>query len=486
MFLINGQTVLAIIKPMSKFIILLVAFWLASCKSTPDKTGNHELPNIVILHVDDLGYHDLSCKGSQIYQTPHIDAFAKQAVDFTKAYANYPRCVPSRFAMLTASYPIQNGDVPDDGFAISNIPDEKNVIKAIKQAGYQTAYFGKFHLGDKNTIHKLGFQTTLGAGKAGSPISYFQPFNVPKRKNEILKKYTIPDLDNVSKKDEYLTDVLTNQAIKYLKNRDPEKPFMLMLSFYAVHQPLEAKQDDIARNKKEIAQFDFGNQPEYIKEGTGRTKMRQNNPVYAAMVENIDANIGRVLQTLKDLGLEQNTIVIISSDHGGLSNDGYKRRNLATSNFPLRAGKGWLYEGGVRVPLLVRWANHFKPHIDSTSIVTLMDVFPTLLDITQHTAKPVDGKSFLAVLKEKEKWANRTVYWHASHARPRNTGDSEASAIRMGDYKLIDFYKQGKVELYNIKKDISEQHDLSEKMPEKKAQLLQKLQKWKKENKLIE
>ena len=468
------------------FIFLITVLLLTTCKSTQQKSDKQVLPNIVIFHVDDLGYHDLSCKGSKIYQTPHIDAFAKQSVDFTNAYANYPRCVPSRFAMLTASYPVQKGDVPDDGFAISKIPDNKNVIKAIEQAGYQTAYFGKFHLGDKNTIHRLGFQTTLGAGHAGSPISYFQPFNVPKRKTEILKKHGIPDLDSLSKKGDYLTDVLTNQAIDYIKNRNPEKPFLLMLAFYAVHQPLEAKKDLIEKNKQEITRFDFGNRPEYIKEGTGRTKMRQDNPVYAAMVENMDTNIGKVLKTLKDLGLEQNTIVIISSDHGGLSNDGYKQRNLATSNYPLRAGKGWLYEGGVRIPLFIKWANHFKPHIDSTSIVSLMDIFPTLLDITQHTAKQVDGKSLLPVLLQNENWANRTIFWHASHARPRNTGDSKSSAIRMGDYKLIDFYKQEKTELYNIKNDISEQHDLSKEMPKKKTQLLQKLREWKQYKKIID
>jgi len=462
---------------------VLSGFVITSCKSTQhkDKSQETKQPNILILHVDDLGYHDLSITGSKIYQTPNIDKLTKESVQFTNAYANYPRCVPSRFAMLTSGYPVQDGDVPDDGFAISDLPDNKNVIKAIAQAGYQTAYFGKFHLGDKETIKNLGFQYSLGAGHAGSPISYFQPFNVPKRKNAKVKKKPIPDLDSLAKPGDYLTDVISDQAIKYIENRDPDKPFLVMMAFYAVHQPLEAKKDDIERNKKEIAQFDFGSLPKYIPEGTGRTKMRQNNPVYAAMVENMDENIGKILQALKDNGLDQNTIVIISSDHGGLSNDGYKRRNLATSNYPLRAGKGWLYEGGLRVPLFVKWPNHFKPHTDSTSVVMLMDIFPTLLDITQKTSKAVEGKSILPVLQQKENWADRTVYWHASHARPRNTGDSKSSAIRKGDYKLIDFYEKGKVELYNLKKDPSEQQDLSKQMPEKKAELMRALQKWKKE-----
>jgi len=196
----------------------------------------------------------------------------------------------------------------------------------------------------------------------------------------------------------------------------------------------------------------------------------------------MDKNIGKILQMLKENGLDKNTIVIISSDHGGLSNDGYKRRNLATSNYPLRAGKGWLYEGGVRVPLMVRWPNHFKARKDTTSIVMLMDIFPTLLDLTKGGTKPVDGKSFLNVLKGLDNWQDRTVYWHSAHPRPRNTGDSKSSAIRSGDYKLIYFYDDDHVELYNLKQDEGEQHNLE--MPEKTALLLQKLNQWKQKNKL--
>ena len=150
--------------------------------------------------------------------------------------------------------------------------------------------------------------------------------------------------------------------------------------FYAVHQPLEAKSDDIERNRLEIDAADFGKQPEYIQEGTGRTKMRQNNPTYAAMVENLDRNIGKILGHLQTKGIIENTLIVFSSDHGGLSNDGYNKRTLATSNYPLRAGKGWLYEGGIKVPLFIKWHKQFKPRIENKSIVTLMDIFPTLLD----------------------------------------------------------------------------------------------------------
>ena len=435
-------------------------------------------PNILILHVDDLGYHDLSCNGSKIYQTPNVDALSKESVVFTNAYANYPRCVPSRYAMLTSGYPVQNGDVPDDGFTMGNLKDAVNPIKQIQNSGYQTAYFGKFHLGDKQTIQKLGFQKSFAAGHTGSPISYIYPFNVKKGKGK-TKKSPIPDVDGKYKEGDYLTDVLTDEVIRYLKNCDKSKPFMVMNAFYAVHQPLEAKKEDIARNKKEIQSFNFGKQPEYIKEGTGRTKMRQDNAVYAAMVENMDENIGRILQTLKDLGLEENTIVILSSDHGGLSNDGTKRRNLATSNYPLRAGKGHLYEGGIKIPFFVKWKNHLQPRTEKESLVALMDVFPTLLDLTSGKQLPTTGKSFVSVLHQKESWKNRTVFWHSSKARPKNTGDSKSSAIREGDYKLINFYQQKRIELYNIATDPSEQNNIATQHPQKVASLLKKLKHWK-------
>ena len=282
-------------------------------------------PNILIIHTDDLGYHDLSIHGSKIYQTPHIDMLARQSVSFTKAYSNYPRCVPSRFSMMTGNYPIQNGSVPDDGFKISNIAANKSFIKTFNKIGYQTAYFGKWHLGDEQSLHDFGFQFSFGAGKAGSPISYLHPFNVFKGKGENKKK-PIPDVDAVSTKGDYLTDVMTNQAIKYLKQHDPSTPFMLMLSYYAVHQPIEAKPNDIEHNRREIDTTDFGNQPSYIEEGTGRTKMRQDNPAYAAMVENLDYNIGKLLAHLASIGVMENTILVFSSDHGGLSNDVYCNR----------------------------------------------------------------------------------------------------------------------------------------------------------------
>ncbi|WP_159949393.1 sulfatase [Polaribacter septentrionalilitoris] len=463
------------------FILGICCVVFFSCKIKESKTISTKVdkPNILIIHVDDLGYHDLSIHGSKIYQTPNIDALAKESVRFTNAYANYPRCVPSRYAMMTGNYPIKDGDVPDDGFKMDDVKEDKNFVKNIKSAGYQTAYFGKWHLGDKESLKEFGYDYSFAAGHAGSPISFMYPFNTPKWTKKKSKKSPIPDVEEVSKEGDYLMDVMTNNVIKYIKNRDKNKPFMAMFSFYAVHQPLEAKEKDINRNKKEIKNFDFGNQPEFIKEGTGRTKMRQNHPKYAAMVETMDENVGKLLQLLKDLNIDDNTIIVFSSDHGGLSNDGTKKRDLATSNFPLRAGKGWLYEGGIKIPLFVKWNKNFTPKTETKSLVTLMDVFPTLLDITSKKSLHTDGKSFLPVLKNKEHWEDRTVFWHSSKARPKNTGDTKSSVIRKGNYKLINWYKEERTELYDIVNDPSEQNDISKQKPQLTKKLLEELNNWK-------
>ncbi|TMM29075.1 sulfatase [Polaribacter aestuariivivens] len=460
------------------FSILITTIY--SCKTTTVTKSDisQDKPNILIIHVDDLGFHDLSINGSKIYQTPNIDALAKESVIFNNAYANYPRCVPSRYAMMTGNYPVKNGDVPDDGFEMSDIADNKNFVKNIKNSGYQTAYFGKWHLGDENSLKDFGYDFSFAAGHAGSPISFLYPFN-EKKGNGKSNKSPIPDVDKVSKEGDYLMDVMTDNVAKYITNADKSKPFMAMFSFYGVHQPLEAKEKDIARNKEEIKNFDFGNQPEYIKEGTGRTKMRQDHPKYAAMVETMDENVGKLLQLLKDLKIDENTIVIFSSDHGGLSNDGTKKRQLATSNYPLRAGKGWLYDGGIKVPLFVKWTNKIQPRTENESLVLLMDVFPTLLDITANKSLNTNGKSFLPILENKETWNNRTVFWHSSKARPVNTGDTKSSAIRKGDYKLIHWYEENRVELYNIANDASEENNLATKMPDLATAMLLELNTWK-------
>ena len=440
-----------------------------------------ENPNILFLFVDDLGYHDLSGHGSAIFQTPNVDKLATESVVFSNAYSNYPRCVPSRYALLTGTYPVVRGEVPDDGFQLTEVQEDRNFIRILKKAGYRTAFFGKWHLGDGETSPSaFGYDLSVAAGKAGSPISYFYPFNTPKGANKKVNKAPIEGLDEKCSEGDYLTDVLTNEVMDFIKDTPRDQPFLAMLSFYAVHQPLEAKQEGIDENRKEIAAHDFGDLPEYVQEGTGRTKMRQDNAAYAAMVENMDWNVGRLLSLLNDLEIADNTLILFSSDHGGLSNDGTKRRNLATSNYPLRAGKGWMYEGGTRVPLYLKYGKAFSARQDTQSIVMLMDVFPTLTDlVTQQPVMGVDGKSFLPILKNEETWDGRTVFWHATSARPANTGESKSSAIRSGDWKLIHFYEKGEVELYQLKQDPSETNNLVGEYPEIAQDLLARLNSWK-------
>ena len=445
-----------------------------------NKLEAQEQPNILFIHVDDLGFHDLSVHGSQIYQTPNIDKLASESITFQQAYANYPRCVPSRFAMMTGDYPISKGGVPEGGFDMKSIPEKKNFVKQLNNNGYQTAYFGKWHLSKNHeTPKEFGYNVSVAAGSAGSPISYLYPFNVKKGKGG-KSKSPIPDVDKVSKEGDYLTDIMTEEVINYIEDVDKSKPFMAVLAYYAVHQPLEAKEKDTERNKKEIKSFDFGEQPEYVNEGHGRTKMRQDNAIYAGMVENLDLQIGKLLKKLEDLGLTENTMIVFSSDHGGLSNTGSNNRGLATSNHPLRAGKGWVYEGGIKVPLFIKWKG-FKPRKDTNSVVTLMDIFPTFLDFTsKKEVKGIAGKSFMPVLNAQEQWNDRTVFWHASKNRPGNTGEYKYSAVRDGDFKLIHFYETNVVELYNIKKDSYEKNNLSVSEADKTKTLMKKLTDWKK------
>ncbi len=433
-------------------------------------------PNIVIIHVDDLGYYDLGYNGSILHDTPAIDKLASESVTFTNAYANYPRCTPSRYGMMTATYPVNE----NKGY-LGGIPESQNFIKQFNNAGYNTSYVGKWHLGKgKSDPSSFGFKHTYAAGEAGGIGSRFYPFNT--QQNGKPAKYNVPDVEEDGKEGDYASDMLTSATIDFIKNNPKTQPFLAVLAYYSVHTPIEAKLEDENRNKEQLKSITFEG-PEYINEGAGRRKMRQDHPGYAGMVENVDENVQRLLKTLEDLDIADNTIVVLSSDHGALSNDGHKGyRELASTNLPLRAGKGWMYEGGIKVPLFVRWNKKLQPHIDSESIVLGMDVLPTLLDLAVNKQlKGLDGKSYANVLKGDETWNNRTVFWHKRKARPHSTGDYNSSVIRSGDFKLVHFYEKDIVELYNLKEDIGENNDLSISNPTKTKAMLNQLEKWKAE-----
>jgi len=464
---------------MKRFLLLTILTLLTACSSVPAKSQEStnkkpDKPNILFIFVDDLGYHDLSLTGSKLYDTPNIDKLGQESVQFTNAYASYPRCVPSRYGLFTATYPVN-----ENKGKVSAIPEDRNLIKQFDKAGYNTYYVGKWHLNPRGETPKVfGFTDTYAAGAAGGIAGRFYPFNVDKKGNP--GKYVVPDIEQTSKPGDYAADKLTDATINFIKNNPKDKPFLAVLAFYAVHTPIEAKPEDEQRNKEELKNIDFGNTPEYIKKD-GLTKMRQDNPAYAGMVENVDENVARLLKVLKEKGIADNTIIVFSSDHGGLSNRGVnKHRELATTNFPLRAGKGHIYEGGIRVPLFVKWGKHFKPHVDKKSIILGMDILPTLLDLaTGKQVTSVDGKSYKNVLNNQETWEDRTVFWSKRKERPNRTGDIKAYVVRSGDYKLIDFFGEGRIELYNLKNDPGENNNLAGKMPEKKQELLNLLKQWK-------
>ena len=460
---------------------LLTYFLLAICTvSCSSVAQNKKQPNVLFVIVDDWGFKDMSFHGSQVYQTPNVDKLAKDGVDFQNAFSSYPRCVPSRYGIMTGTYPIN-----EDHGHLGAIKEDKNFIKKFKKAGYLSFYVGKWHLGTEQDSPKgFGFDDSFAAGDAGGTDSHFYPYNLKRVEGTKGEKAPIEDVTAYAHEGEFLSDALTRRTIEYIK-ADKSKPFIGVLAFYAVHTPIEAKPEDVERNKKEIDAFDYGDTPEYITEGSGVTRMRQNDPTYAGLVENTDENIGKLIQALKDNGLFENTIIVLTSDHGGLSTKGKNNRIVPTSNAPYRAGKGWIYEGGIKVPLFVHYPKEIKAKVDTESIVLGMDIFPTLTDYVLHErVNGIDGQSFKNVLKGKEKWNDRTVYWNSYKARPTQTGDDKTSAIRVGDYKLLQFVESNKVELYNVKEDISERDDLSTKMPEKVTEMLALLNNWK-ENKKI-
>ena len=324
----------------------------------------------------------------------------------------------------------------------------------------------------------VGFDVNIAGGHAGAPQSYFYPYNV-KGKN---KEKAIKGLEK-GQPGEYLPDRLTNETIKFIEN-NKDKPFFVYFCHYSVHTPFEAKENYTARYKEKIKNIKFDG-PEFIREGTGYTKRWQNNPVYAAMIQSLDESVGRILKTLDKLGLSDNTIIVFSSDHGGLSNKGYNYRPLATSNLPLRAGKGHCYEGGLRVPLIVRWPGVTKAGSVSNQMVIGFDIYPTLAEAAGIDLKgkaQIDGVSFVRAIKGEDGYnPGRAVFWHSPLARPYSTGDINVTAVRQGDYKLLDFYDARIKELYNIKEDIGEQHNLIDEKPQLAETLYNKIIQWRKD-----
>ena len=453
------------------------------------QAGQFKTPNIVFILIDDLGWMDLSCYGSAFYETPAIDKLAKQGVRFTQAYCAHPRCVPSRFSIMSGKFPARGG-VPGRNY---NLPArEITIAEALKEAGYQTFFAGKWHLGKENKPEfpfpeRQGFDINIGGSSAGATGSHFFPYEgTRKNRNGKIKVLKLPGLEK-GEKGEYLSDRLTEETVKFIRNHK-DQPFFVFLSHYAVHTPLQAKKKLAQKYEQKLETMPEPTGPAYIKEGVGETKMRQDNPVYAGMIQSVDESVAQIMKTLEQLSLTDNTLIIFTSDNGGLSNRGSKRyrgkRDLATSNQPLRAGKGWCYEGGIRIPLIIKWQGVVKPGSVTDVMVTGPDFYPTILQAAGLPLKPeqhLDGVSFLPALKGEKQPVRKPMFWHSPVGRPASTGDENCSVIRDGNFKLIDWYDDNRVELYNIKTDLREQHDLAETMPEKRDELYRKLVAWRKE-----
>lgn len=460
---------------------LAVAFPLAAA---PAPAAPAIAPNVLFILIDDLGWADFSCYGSTLYETPQLDRLAQQGVRFTQAYVAYPRCVPSRFGIITGKHPAAFQGQSD---APKVTPGRDTTIGTVfSRAGYETFYNGKWHLGEGQGAPKAnGFATTIAAGAAGATRSHFAPYTVARRGGAAKgegggggeEKALVPDLDDAPR-DEYLADRQTAETIRFLRQRRA-RPFFAFHSFYAVHTPLQGKNDLTSLYRDKLAA-----RPKpattWEKESAGENLVVQNNAVYAAMVKNLDDNIGRLLAELDALKLADNTIVVVFSDNGGLSARG-NTRDVATSNRPLRAGKGHLYEGGIRVPLLVRWPGRINAGRIEAAPVMGIDFMPTLADLAGARAvvpAGIDGRSFAGLLRGEAPAADRPLFWHNPAPRPAQTADLYSSAVRLGALKLIEFPDEKRVELYDLATDPAEANNLAESRPADRTRLLALLHDW--------
>lgn len=427
--------------------------------------------NIVFVLADDLGWADLGCYGSQIHETPNLDRFAAGAVRFTDAYAAAPVCTPTRASLMTGKCPARLHmtiwreaalEPPRNRRVVPPVvvPDlphsETSIAKHLQAAGYLTALVGKWHLGDATHYPEThGFDINVGGTLWGAPNTFFFPYSGSDAHKDGFRY--VPHLE-LGKPGEYLTDRLTDEALKII-DAAGERPFFVYLAHHAPHTPIEAKPDDVKHCVEALAE-----------------KAPNRNATYAAMIRNLDENFGRVLAHLKKRGLAERTVVIFNSDNGGYT--GNYRKQQVTDNSPLRSGKGSLYEGGTRVPLVVSWPKVTPRGAICREPVVSTDLFYTLLDAAgvSATAQPADGVSLTPLLKNPAGHLQRdALCFHYPHYYVTT---APVSAIRAGDWKLLEYYEDQRVELYNLRDDLSEKTELAAAQPEKAQQLRDRLHAW--------
>lgn len=460
--------------------LLLTFFTLISCNKKMTTTHKDVKPNVLFILVDDLGYKDLSCTGSIFYETPNIDGIANEGMVFNRGYAASRVCSPSRASIMTGKFTARHGITDWIGAKygeawrdhnrhdkllpanyVHSLPENDiTIAEAMKSSGYKTFFAGKWHLGNEGSYPEdHGFDINIGGWDKGSPIGgYFSPWKNPKLKNKI-------EGENLSMR-------LAKETSEFIKKHQ-DTSFFAFLSFYAVHGPIQTTQNKWKKYRSK-AQAKGIKDTGYKMERVLPIREEQDNPIYAGLVESMDDAVGLVLNTLRELGLDKNTIVIFTSDNGGVASGD----NYSTSNLPLRGGKGYQWEGGIREPFFIKvpWYNSNGASSDYPVIGT--DFYPTILDLVGAKRIPeqhVDGRSLKPLLEGKS-LELRPLYWHYPHYG--NQGGEPSSIIQEGDWKLIHYWEDGRNELYNLASDINEQTNLVDQQPEIANKLSDKLNSW--------
>jgi len=416
-------------------------------------------PNVIVILADDLGWTDLACFGSDLHETPHLDGLARDGMRFTQSYSACTVCSPTRAALMTGKYPARlhvtdwiPGAMPDNPKLM--VPDwtkylpasETTIAELFRSRGYATASIGKWHLGGEASYpDKHGFDLNVAGTDKAQPPSYLAPWKIP----------TLTE----GKEGDYLTDRLADEAVGFVE-RSKDRPFFLYLPHFAVHTPIQGRADLVAKYRAKV-----------------RAGLAHTNAAYAAMVESLDASVGRLRAKLEELRLADRTIIIFTSDNGG--------RVPTTSNRPLRYGKASAYEGGVRVPLIVHWPGVIRPGRVSDAPVITMDLYPTLAEMAglsvPEAARP-DGVSLAPLLRGTGRLRRSELFWHYPHHQHYQLGGTMPyGAMRSGDFKLIEFFNDMRVELYDIKNDIGEQRDLAAPRPKLAQELRARLHAWRQE-----
>ena len=483
------------INPIIFGILTLAILNSCSQKKSVVLENKQTPPNVIFIIADDLGYTDIAAYGSSFYETPNIDNLANNAVRFTNGYANCPVCSPSRASFQTGKYPVNTGitdwikgrkvevgSTPNDRWIVPETEydmklGETTIAEVLKQKGYNTAFLGKWHLGETEAFwpENQGYDVNIGGWSAGGPQhskgskGYFSPYGNPRLKD--------------GPAGEYLPERLTNEAISLLKS-NKDKPLFMCLSYYLVHTKLQAKEEDIAifkqkREKREITENqEFSASQPWMETASGNPKqykerIKQGNPTYSAMIKALDDNVGRLISHLKQSGTYDNTLIIFVSDNGGLAT----AEGSSTSNLPLAKGKGWMYEGGIRVPFIIKPPKSKKGNIVDIP-VSGVDFFPTILAYANNSVplSKVDGMNLKPLLEGGKPSNERPIFWHYPHYS--NQGGNPSSAIRLGDFKLIHDLELDSYELYNLKTDIGETKNIASTLPDKTVALKVMLNDW--------